>query len=98
MSGCPTWRKINYYPFAINPCFDSRTGIALCLVNRPQGAREDEMTPMIERLMRKAESGADWAEICRLEAELKNGPFFAHVCEECGMAYDHHEELCSHFQ
>lgn len=27
------------------------------------------MTPQIERLMRTAETGEQWAEICRLEAE-----------------------------
>ena len=32
----------------------------------------------ISRLVPKAESGADRAHICKLEAELNNGPFFAH--------------------
>lgn len=29
----------------------------------------EQLKARIEKLMRKAESGADWAEICRLEAE-----------------------------
>ena len=31
----------------------------------------------IERLVPKAETGEQWAYICKLEAELNSGPFFA---------------------
>lgn len=31
----------------------------------------------IESLRARAETGEQWAEICRLEAEIENGPFYA---------------------
>lgn len=36
----------------------------------------------MDHLIRKAETGEDWAEICRLEAEQAGGPFY---CPTCGI-------------
>jgi hypothetical protein len=43
--------------------------------------RED-LQAQIDALLPKAESGDDWAEICRLEAILNDGPWF---CSTCGV-------------
>lgn len=39
------------------------------------------MTQQIQDLIAKAETGEQWAEICRLEAEQLGGPFY---CQTCG--------------
>lgn len=40
-------------------------------------ASPSDLPSVIEELMRKAETGADWAEIARLEAVMLGGTFFA---------------------
>ena len=42
----------------------------------------NELTQTIEQLMRAAETGEQWAEICRLEAEL-----VAETCRQFGVPY-----------
>ena len=56
----------------------------------------EQLRQEIKRLIPKAESGEQWAEICRLEALMLNGPFYCAcgremsseqeqmgVCREC---------------
>jgi hypothetical protein len=45
----------------------------------------------IDALAAKAESGAQWAEVCRLEAEMNGGPFF---CQACGCEIGADETPC----
>ena len=56
--------------------------------------RAQEIKSEIERLIPMAESGEQWAEICRLEAEMDGGPFYCACGNEIVSESEQRDGVC----